>query len=296
MSNRNDFMANNKNHLPIKLDRIYKDKDWKLFKNTPVIPLGAETDTHNLIATLKMGISIITAGKPGSGQTTFIHSAIINLLRNTKPEDLKMILIDVKNKDLQVYNGLPNLIFPVANTQEDSKKIVDWCSDKVDQRLGILIGLIQEIEVTSYSLKMLDKLFPRILVVIDGYHDLVKGDSEYFLQRFWKIVGLGSMVNVHVLMTNSKPLYKRIYPKSLIDTFPLRIAFSSSADVSKALVKSSGGDKLKQVGEMLFREFEVPTSLNGKRNGMPVSTKPNHLQGFYISEKEIKKELKSFIK
>jgi S-DNA-T family DNA segregation ATPase FtsK/SpoIIIE len=285
-----------KNLKRIGLDRIYKDRDWKLFKKTPVIPLGAETDTHSLIATLTDGINIITAGKTGSGQTTLIHCALINLLRNTKPKDLKLVLIGVKDKELRIYNKLPNLVFPVVNTQNKAEKAIDWCRKEIGRRYDTAISLVDGYKTNSSFRKKLDKVLPRLLIVIDGYHDMATGNTKYFLQRLCKIVDMGPTVNVHILVTNSRPLSKRIYPEKLINFFKLRIAFESPADTSRALIGKSSAEKLKQAGEMLFREFEVPFCSDGSLHGAPVNAKPNRLQGFYMSKEEIKKEIERFNK
>lgn len=261
------------------LGKLYKDKDWKQFKNKPVVPIGAQTVTHNLVGNLAQSFNLIVAGQTGSGKSNFLHCAIVNLLRNTKTDEMQFILIDPKQVEFYLYEKLPNLVFPVAKTAEEAKKALKWCLEEIDRRFKILVNIKYLFSVEEYN-KRNKKKIPRIVVVIDEFSDLMYKNPRFFKKAVLKILSDGSLAGVNILMATSRPSQKDVYPKKLVDTFRFRIAFKTSTSTdSKTMFGLSGAEKLRGNGDMLLK--------------YPDDYELAHLQGFYVSEKEVKKVVAS---
>ncbi len=266
--------------LKANLTRLSKDKEWHLHKRKLAIPIGAETSRHYLIGTLTNGFSVILAGVTGSGKSTFFHSAIVHLLENTKPDELKLVLIDPKQVELRLYENLPNLAFPVIGTTKEAKKALKWCVDEMSRRLETLTKKEKLIPFDDFNRKHKRKI-PRIVVLIDECSDLMYDSPRFFRKAIKDILKLGEATGVDLVIGTSRPSLD-VYPEKLVRAFQYKLAFkvSTPAD-SVSLLGVKGAEKLRGKGDMLFHFWEG------------LEERVAHLQGFYVSEAEIKKAIAS---
>ncbi|EKE16324.1 MAG: Cell division protein ftsk/spoiiie [uncultured bacterium] len=265
----------------IGLEKLYADKDWKEYERKPVIPIGAETETHNLVGNLENAFNLLIGGKTGSGKSNFFHCAIASLLKNTEIDELKFILIDTKRVELiGTYNDLPNLMFPVAVTYDEAKEALQWCLDEIDRRFKVLAEIDYPFSVEEYNKRNKENI-PRIVVVIDEFSDLMIEDFEFYKKAVLEILNSGPLAGVSIMIGTSKIL-ETVYPKELVDAFRYRIAFATArAEDSRIILGFNGAEKLRGDGEMLALYPEVETPVNA--------------QGFYISEDDIEKTKEQYI-
>ncbi len=266
---------------PVKanLGKLYKDKDWKVFKNKPVVPLGAQTPTHNLVGNLAYAFNLIIAGQTGSGKSNFFHCAMVNLLRNTKVDEMQFIMIDPKQVEFSLYEKLPNLAFPVIKTAEEAKKALKWCLKEIESRSKLLEKKKTVFTIEDYNRKHKKKI-PRIVIMIDECSDLMCHDLSFFRRAMLKILKSSYFTSVNILMATSRPSQTEVYPEKLVDAFRFRVAFkTATSSDSKTMFGLSGAEKLRGNGDMLLK--------------YPEDYELAHLQGFYVSEKEVKKAVKN---
>jgi len=258
-----------------KLDRIYKDKDWKNFKNKPVIPLGADTPTNNLVGNLDNYFNLLVGGKKGSGKSTLLHCGIVNLLRNTKPGKVRFILIDAKRKDFIVYDNLPILLFPIITKYEKAITALRWCCSELDRRVEMSSAHKKHDKFDDPVNKM-----PRIVIVINELSELAKIRPKYFNKVIGGISKYGPLVHMHLLASISE-ISNKLLSEKVIGSFH-RVAFATnSGEASKILIGGRGAEKLKGRGDAILK--------------FPDKEKENiHFQGFFISQKEIRKTVAAF--
>lgn len=266
--------------LKANLTRLSKDKEWHLHKRKLAIPIGAETSRHYLIGTLTNGFNLILAGITGSGKSTFFHSAIVHLLENAEPDELKLVLIDPKQVELRLYKNLPNLAFPVVGTSKEAKKALKWCVDEMNRRLITLTKKAKLIPFDDFNRKHKRKI-PRIVVFIDECSDLMYDSPRFFRKAIEDILKLGEATGVNLVIGTSRPSLD-VYPEKLVRAFEYKLAFkvSTPAD-SVSVLGVEGAEKLRGKGDMLFRFWEG------------LEERVAHLQGFCVSEAEIKKVIAS---
>jgi len=263
----------------VKLDKLYKDIDWKKFKNKPVIPVGADTMTNNLVGNLENNANFLVVGKKGSGKTTFIHSAIVNILRNSKPDKLKMILIDLDKSDLSLYKQITNLIFPVITKREKIGSAVNWCLYEFSRRLDMINE--KKFKKIEQHFDYVDKEMPKILVVISGCSELIKESKKRYRWALNGLANYGRMANFCFLITSSS-ISKELYPQKFLDIFYKVALASNSAKESKMFIGEEGAEKIKRKGEGLYKN--------------PINAgKARPVQCFYINKKEIKKAVASYV-
>lgn len=269
-------MEDSKKQQVIGLERLYNDAEWAPFIGKPVIPIGAETGTNNLVANLQNGGNFLVGGKTGSGKSSFFHAAIVNVLCNTNPDELKFILIDPKGVELGVYKHIPQLLFPVITNVQDARKALEWCMSEIDRRSD-LFAKQPYITIEDYNAKS-PHLLPRIVIVIDECSDLLVSDHEFFEGAIRHITSGIQLKGLTVLLGTSRPSPQDVYTKELTDMFDYRIAFATAtAEDSVSILGVAGAEKLRGSGDMLFLypDIEVPT----------------HIQGFFVSHEEMKEAI-----
>lgn len=272
-------MKNNKKQPVVKLKRLYKDEDWKDFNNETIIPIGAETETHNLVGTLESGFNLLVGGKSGSGKSIFFRCAITSLMKTTSVNNLKLILIDTKKTEFSIYNNTAILLNSVITEVEKAKNALGWCIYEIEKRFELFVKNKAE-SIEEYR-KKCNKELPRILIIIDEYSDLMDYDFWSFEKDILYIVENGYDVGVNIIIGTSRLTDSGGYTKKLAEIFPFRIAFATStAEESKDILGVEDAEKLQGKGDllMLYPEIEIPV----------------RVQGFFVSEKEIEKIKKQY--
>lgn len=261
----------------VKLDKIYKDKDWKLFKNKPVIPLGADTPTNNLVGNLENFFNLLICGKKGSGKSTMLHCGMVNLLRNTNPEELRLILIDTSKKDLVLYKNLKNLHFPVITNPDKVRVSLDWCIFELSRRFQLVLK--DPVKSPEKYVKFFNDNFPRILVVINNCSELIKKKPKYYKKVLSDIATYGKLAKINLVIATSD-ISKDTYPPKFIDLFHRVALKTNTKEESKLLIDVEGAEKLKGKGEAIFK--------------FPQKEKESRpMQCFFIGKDEVKKILSS---
>lgn len=261
------------------LDRLHNDVDWKEYAGYPIIPIGAETDTHNLVGNLVNGFNLLMGGQTGSGKSAFIHVAMANLLQNTNAYDFRFILIDPKRVELVIYKDLPSLLHPVILTTEEAIKAFSWCMVEIDRRNALFEneGVFNREEYRAKT----NKEMPRVLVVIDEYSDLLEADFWFFDKAIKHILEKGKSAGINLLMTSSKAGIG--YTRQMSEHFSYKVAFKTfEKEDSMNILGFEGAEKLDGNGDLLLIEPDLKS--------------PKRAQGFYISEEEVKKIVEDYIK
>lgn len=224
------------------------------FKNSTAtlpIPMGRDSQNKSVVVDLTTMPHLMIGGATNSGKSVFINSLIISLMTKFSPEELKFILVDPKRVELPMYNGIPNLVFPVITESNKALEAVKWCVDEIDRRYSLLneAGIST---ISTYN-KTKTKL-PYIVFIVDEMADFsLSSLGCEIIDGMIKILQRGMTVGIHLILSTSRPC---------ADTYPplLQINFSSqlvgslaSLDDSKFILGMSGGEKLLGQGDMLYK-------------------------------------------
>lgn len=260
-----------------KLDRLYKDKDWKKFKNKPIIPVGADTMTNTLVGNIGNGCNFIIGGKKGSGKSTFLHSAMVNLLKNTNPTKFKFILVDLDKSDLMLYKNISNLLFPVITDLDKVKAVLHWCTLELSRRFQLILD--RNVKKGGAYLKLLQKEMPTILVVISECSDLVKKKHGYSRKALYDLADLGRLGNINLLICTAE-ISENLYSRKFLGSFHKVALATRSAKESKLLIGKEGAERLRGRGDGIYKRPDK------KGKSCPI-------QCLFISKKETKTFLAS---
>lgn len=226
---------------------------------------------------------LLVAGTTGSGKSICINSIIISLIMRTRPEEVKLVLVDPKKVELSVYNGEPHLLVPVVTEPRKAnialKKIIvemerryDLFSDNGVKNISGYNTLVEKKNETLLEEQKLKKL-PYIVVIIDELSDLMLVAAKEVEDSITRITQMARAAGIHLIVATQRPSTDVI--TGLIKAnIPSRISFAVSNSIdSRTILDMVGAEKLLGKGDMLF----LPLGENT----------PLRVQGTYISEDEI---------
>ena len=226
---------------------------------------------------------LLVAGTTGSGKSICINSIIISLIMRTRPEEVKLVLVDPKKVELSVYNGEPHLLAPVVTEPRKAnialKKIIvemerryDLFSDNGVKNIAGYNTLVEKKNETLLEEQKLRKL-PYIVVIIDELADLMLVAAKEVEDSITRITQMARAAGIHLIVATQRPSTDVI--TGLIKAnIPSRISFAVSNSIdSRTILDMVGAEKLLGKGDMLFLPL--------------VENTPLRVQGTYISEDEI---------
>jgi S-DNA-T family DNA segregation ATPase FtsK/SpoIIIE len=262
------------------LEKIPKKKD----NSKLLVALGKNIMGDTVYAELDKMPHLLVAGATGSGKSVCINVIIASILMRTKPDEIKLVLIDPKKVELSVYNGMPHLLIPVVNDPKAASKALGKIVKEMENRYDIfnqnkvknITDYNEYIEKKNTKLAALEKIkkMPYIVVIVDELADLMLVASKDVEEYITRITQLARAAGIHLIIATQRPSTDVI--TGLIKAnIPSRISFAVSSSIdSRTILDMTGAEKLLGRGDMLF---------------LPMGeSAPIRLQGAYISDREIK--------
>lgn len=261
----------NQSVATVGLREMFDAKEWKERRSSIPFALGRDVSGRPWIADIGRMPHLLVAGATGSGKSVCLNDLIVSFLYSFGPDDLKMILVDPKRVELQVYNGVPHLITPVITDVEKTVNALKWTLREMDRRFDILSKFGAR-DIASYNERSEDKL-PFIVFIIDELADLMVTAMQEVEGPIVRLAQMSRAVGIHLVLATQRPSVDVI--TGLIKAnIPARIAFAvASSTDSRTILDSMGAEKLLGRGDMLFQTAEMST--------------PKRLQGAYVSDEEI---------
>ena len=234
---------------------------------------------------------LLVAGATGAGKSVSINTLIMSILYRYSPEEVRMIMVDPKVVELQVYNGIPHLLIPVVTDPKKAAAALNWAVAEMTSRYkkfaayGVrdLSGYNEKIRGLSEEEREKEGLsvLPQILIIIDELADLMMVSASEVEDAIVRLTQLARACGMHLIIATQRPSVNVI--TGLIKAnVPSRIAFSVSSGVdSRTIIDMNGAEKLLGKGDMLFFPQNLP--------------KPIRVQGAFVSDEEVAK-VTEFIK
>lgn len=255
-----------------------KDKTHPL-----IVPLGKDVTGNIIEANITKMPHLLIAGSTGSGKSVAINTIITGILMKAKPSEVKLILIDPKMVELNVYNGIPQLLIPVVTDARRAAGALQKAVKEMERRyklfaetshrnIGEYNADVDKFNETAEDDQKMERL-PYIVVIVDELSDLMMVAGHEVEAAIVRLAQMARAAGLHIIIATQRPSVDVI--TGLIKAnIPSRIAFAVSSGVdSRTILDSVGAEKLLGRGDMLFQPI-------GK-------SKPVRLQGAYISESEV---------
>ena len=228
---------------------------------------------------------LLVAGATGAGKSVSINTLIMSILYRYSPEEVRMIMVDPKVVELQVYNGIPHLLIPVVTDPKKAAAALNWAVAEMTSRYkkfaayGVrdLSGYNEKIRGITEEEREKEGLsvLPQILIIIDELADLMMVSASEVEDAIVRLTQLARACGMHLIIATQRPSVNVI--TGLIKAnVPSRIAFSVSSGVdSRTIIDMNGAEKLLGKGDMLFFPQNLP--------------KPIRVQGAFVSDEEVAK-------
>ncbi len=252
------------------------------FRNHPsklAVALGKDISGKPIIMDLAKMPHLLIAGATGAGKSVCINTLVISLLYKANPNEVKLVMIDPKQVELGVYNGIPHLLIPVVKDPKKATGALGWAVKEMTERYSIFeqnnVRNIQGYNELMERNGTPEGKMPSIVILIDEFADLMMvapGDVENYVCR---IAQLARAAGMHLVIATQRPVVKFI-TGNIKANVPSRISFMvASVRDSQTILDMGGAEKLIGKGDMLY---------------MPVGeTKPSRMQCAFVSDADVKK-------
>ncbi|WP_423801710.1 DNA translocase FtsK [Neobacillus sp. SAB-20_R2A] len=246
-----------------------------------MIALGRDITGEAVLAELNKMPHLLVAGATGSGKSVCINGIITSILMRAKPHEVKLMMIDPKMVELNVYNGIPHLLAPVVTEPKKASQALKKVVSEMERRYELFSHTgTRNIEgyndhVRKHNLEEDDKqpLLPYIVVIVDELADLMMVASSDVEDSITRLAQMARAAGIHLIIATQRPSVD-VITGVIKANIPSRIAFAvSSGTDSRTILDMGGAEKLLGRGDMLF---------------MPVgATKPVRVQGAFLSDQEV---------
>ncbi len=240
------------------------------------VGLGRDISGEPIVANLAKMPHLLVAGATGSGKSVCINGIITSLLFKAKPHEVKLMMIDPKMVELNMYNGIPHLLAPVVTDAKRASMALKKVVVEMEKRYELFaksgtrnIDLYNQSVIQSGTGKPL----PFIVVIVDELADLMMvaaGDVEDAICR---LAQMARAAGIHLIIATQRPSVD-VITGVIKANIPSRIAFGvSSMTDSRTILDMGGAEKLLGRGDMLY----LPMG----------ASKPIRVQGAFVSDEEV---------
>ena len=221
---------------------------------------------------------LLVAGATGSGKSVCMNCIITSILMRTKPEQVKLVMVDPKKVELSMYNGGPHFLWPGVTDPKKASIALKNIVAEMERRYDVLErtknknikGYNEFCESNPEYQKM-----PYIVVIIDELADLMLVAAKEVEDSIMRITQMARAAGIHLIVATQRPSTD-VITGVVKANIPSRISFAVSSSIdSRTILDSTGAEKLLGKGDMLF----LPMGENS----------PTRIQGAFVSEQEIQK-------
>ncbi|MDN3014732.1 DNA translocase FtsK [Paenibacillus sp. BSR1-1] len=254
-----------------------------------LIGLGRDITGEAVLAELNKMPHMLVAGATGSGKSVCINGIITSILMRAKPHEVKLMMIDPKMVELNVYNGIPHLLAPVVTDAKKASQALKKVVSEMERRYELFSYTgTRNIEgyndhVKRHNLEENDKqpLLPYIVVIVDELADLMMVASNDVEDSITRLAQMARAAGIHLIIATQRPSVD-VITGVIKANIPSRIAFAvSSSTDSRTILDMGGAEKLLGRGDMLF---------------LPVgASKPVRVQGAFLSDQEVEETVEFVI-
>ena len=222
---------------------------------------------------------LLVAGATGSGKSVCVNALITSLLMRARPDDVRMILVDLKRVELAPYNGLPHLLQHVIVEPNEAKAVLNWAVREMEERYKILAGHGVR-NIAAYNSRpevagdeTSDERMPYIVLIIDELADLIMREGRKVEDPIVKIAQKARAVGIHLVLATQRPSVN-VVTGLIKANVPSRIAFAMASMIdSRTVLDAPGAEDLIGRGDMLYQPVDLP--------------RPVRMQGVFVGDREV---------
>ncbi len=245
--------------------------------------LGRDISGDAIVSELNKMPHLLVAGATGSGKSVCINGIITSILMRAKPHEVKMMMIDPKKVELNVYNGIPHLLAPVVTDPKKASRALKKVVSEMERRYDLfsdtgtrnIEGYNEYVRKHNQEGQDTQPQLPYIVVLVDELADLMMVASNEVEDAITRLAQMARAAGIHLIIATQRPSVD-VITGVIKANIPSRIAFSVSSQTdSRTILDTGGAEKLLGRGDMLF----IPVG----------ASKPTRVQGAFLSDEEVER-------
>jgi DNA segregation ATPase FtsK/SpoIIIE, S-DNA-T family len=273
------------------------DESQMLDSTSPLtFALGRDVSGKAYAVDLAKMPHLLVAGATGSGKSVCVNALITSLLMRARPDEVRMILVDLKRVELAPYNGLPHLLQHVIVEPGEAKAVLNWAVREMEDRYKLLAAHnVRNIAAfnarpeangggasaggdngdadAAISGDGDAERLPYIVLIIDELADLIMREGRKVEDPVVKIAQKARAVGIHLVLATQRPSVN-VVTGLIKANVPSRIAFAMASNIdSRTVLDSPGAEDLIGRGDMLYQPVDLP--------------RPVRMQGVFVSDVEV---------
>jgi DNA segregation ATPase FtsK/SpoIIIE, S-DNA-T family len=257
----------------VRLGDIYAGRPEK---TSPLVAwLGKGIDGNPVWTDLAKMPHVLVAGTTGSGKSGCVNAILSSILMQASPNEVRLVLVDPKQVELNHYENVPHLLTPVVTSPRLAANVLSNLIGEMESRYGIMSAArCRNLnELNRVRAKAGEAPLPHILCVIDELADLMMVAPAEVEDSIIRLAQKSRATGIHLVLATQRPSTD-IITGTIKVNIPSRIAFAVSSQTdSRVILDQGGAEALLGQGDMLFRGAG--------------SSKLQRVQGAFITEDEI---------
>jgi S-DNA-T family DNA segregation ATPase FtsK/SpoIIIE len=276
------------------------DESQMLDSTSPLtFALGRDVSGKAYAVDLAKMPHLLVAGATGSGKSVCVNALITSLLMRARPDEVRMILVDLKRVELAPYNGLPHLLQHVIVEPGEAKAVLNWAVREMEDRYKLLAAhSVRNIAAfnarpeaaaagggadglagangqgaVAVDSETAAERMPYIVLIIDELADLIMREGRKVEDPVVKIAQKARAVGIHLVLATQRPSVN-VVTGLIKANVPSRIAFAMASNIdSRTVLDSPGAEDLIGRGDMLYQPVDLP--------------RPVRMQGVFVSDHDV---------
>jgi S-DNA-T family DNA segregation ATPase FtsK/SpoIIIE len=243
------------------------------------VALGKDISGESQTIDLTQMPHLLIAGATGSGKSVCVNAMLLSILYQRSPAECRLILIDPKRVELNLYNDIPHLLTPVITDPKRAFQALQYCIYEMERRYACLDSMgvrdIRSYNRRSKERNMAAEHMPYIVVVIDEFADLMATTGKELENTVARLAAMSRAVGIHLVLATQRPSID-VITGIIKANIPSRIAFMVASKMdSRIIIDMVGAEKLLGKGDMLYAGVVDPF--------------PVRIQGAFVSEEEVER-------
>ena len=263
----------NRTRKMVRLGDIYAGRPEK---TSPLVAwLGKGIDGNPVWTDIAKMPHVLVAGTTGSGKSGCVNAILSSILMQASPNEVRLVLVDPKQVELNHYENVPHLLTPVVTSPRLAANVLSNLIGEMESRYGIMSGARARNldELNRIRRKKGEAPLPHILCVIDELADLMMVAPAEVEDSIIRLAQKSRATGIHLVLATQRPSTD-IITGTIKVNIPSRIAFAVSSQTdSRVILDQGGAEALLGQGDMLFRGAGT--------------SKLSRVQGAFITEDEI---------
>ena len=256
---------------------VISDKKFSDSPSNLAMAIGSDISGKPVVADLAKMPHLLVAGTTGSGKSVAVNTMIVSILYKSSPEEVRMIMIDPKQVELSVYNGIPHLLSEVVTDMKEAANALRWCVGEMERRYKLMSALgvrnlkgfnekvvkaqeageplidplWQPSDAFSQTPPLLEKL-PAIVILVDEFADMMMVAGKKVEELIARIAQKARAAGMHLILATQRPSADVI--TGLIKAnIPTRMALRVQSRMeSRIILDQQGAEQLLGMGDMFY--------------------------------------------